>query len=931
MTYKTTIFFNYCFDKRRFQSFLHWFFRKNYPGQSQLLRFLEKLKFLGFHSATQAGFSISIEDLKIPYSKSVVLSNAENSVLEAEFQILAGNLTQIERYQRIIEIWNRTSENLKFQVLQTFQFSNLFNPVYLMAFSGARGNISQIRQLVGMRGLMANPLGQIIDFPIRSNFREGLTLTEYLISCSGARKGIVDTALRTAASGYLTRRLVDVAHHVIISQIDCQQYKSNYYSTNSINETHVFGIVLEDLYDRQKKILSLHQRLIGRVLAENILLPETPVIIGEKDKEISLSKSQEICNYRKKVLVRSPLTCQSSKFICQLCYGWNLAEGQLVSIGEAVGVLAAQAIGEPGTQLTMRTFHTGGVFTGILMDQIYAPFSGIIKYPSSYYGILIRTQQGKIAYLSKKKGRLFIVPELKTISMKLRQKFLSKITVKKKFNVPCLFDKTFKLEKKIRVFNSIHKKKLSKKYNFNQSELSFKIKNISRQIHFGFITNKSTIIFKNNLSKNQQNFYNNKILLCKLEKLISKLQTIRSFNKTWLNCIHQKQNNLNNYISNIYISNFLTHILKSYKSTNRSLMSLSRNSLAFKSSTKYCLEFHNSTLLYTRQGEKIVQKQLIAEIPYIDNEQSVENEQEILSSISGEIYFENFIFIEKTFHDFKTISKISEKFVQTMGEFWILFGQSFKNFLISKRLTLNFLRKMDLVDDVTPFTQICLESTNLLTETQFAKLDNFFLKQEQIQLFFLNFPKKQKHISTFKLENIQTNFYLQKHTQKIQINFLFFKKIGYLQLCKMNIQTLPSQTGITFIESNKIKKQNRTFIKNTTNLLNIKTWIIGLQGHSKYVYTYNKHFHMNLNLLIQKVTVQLKKPNLNIPKYFIHRIASVKTLKLKSNFFLSDSLLPSNNANKFFCDILSDIKQYRNLVIYDNFKGCFFMFSWKIR
>ena len=394
MKYKLTptIFFNHCFNKRRFNSFLHWFFKKSHNGHYRLLQFLEKIKLIGFHSATEAGFSISMEDLAIPESKSYVLLNAENQVFETDFHLKVGHLTALEHYQDTLEIWNRTSEKLKFQVVQSFKFSDFFNPVYFMAFSGARGNISQIRQLVGMRGLMADPQGQIVDFPIRSNFREGLTLIEYLISCSGARKGIVDTALRTAASGYLTRRLVDIAHHVVISQIDCHDSR---------------GIIIEDLYDdnQQKKILPLKQRLIGRILAETITYPSKS-IIGSKNQEISKKISQQICEIRQKVQIRSPLTCKSAKFICQFCYGWSLAEGQLVSIGEAVGILAAQSIGEPGTQLTMRTFHTGGIFTGILLDQTYAPFTGKIHYLFSCIGLLIRTEYGKIAYLTKNSGTL---------------------------------------------------------------------------------------------------------------------------------------------------------------------------------------------------------------------------------------------------------------------------------------------------------------------------------------------------------------------------------------------------------------------------------------------------------------------------------------------------------------------------------------------
>uniref|UniRef100_A0AB39U3S0 DNA-directed RNA polymerase n=1 Tax=Borodinellopsis insignis TaxID=3229915 RepID=A0AB39U3S0_9CHLO len=338
----------------------------------------------------------------------------------------------------------------------------------MMAFSGARGNISQVRQLVGMRGLMANPQGQIIDFPIRSNFREGLTLTEYIISSYGARKGIVDTALRTANAGYLTRRLVDVAQHVIISNFDCGTLR---------------GIFLTDMKEGNKTILSMQNRLVGRVLARDVyqfdtkdsvaewgidkLHPKslreglvgdfvnkspnffnknkvlqknnknsilwnnneplktkqrnhTGILIAERNEEISLDLAFEINksknykdhnvphNFDRKVFVRSPLTCETKKLICQLCYGWSLAQGNLVSIGEAVGVVAAQSIGEPGTQLTMRTFHTGGVFSGDVTEQIKAPFNGVVEYTEAIPGTLVRTPEGKIAFLTKSEGSFTI-------------------------------------------------------------------------------------------------------------------------------------------------------------------------------------------------------------------------------------------------------------------------------------------------------------------------------------------------------------------------------------------------------------------------------------------------------------------------------------------------------------------------------------------
>ncbi|RYX83797.1 hypothetical protein EON73_03685, partial [bacterium] len=264
---------------------------------------------------------------------------------------------------------------------------NTLNPVYMMAFSGARGNISQVRQLVGMRGLMADPQGQIISFPIRSNFREGLTLTEYVISCYGARKGVVDTALRTADSGYLTRRLVDVSQHVVVWTFDCK--------TDA-------GIHLTEMKEGKKVILSLKKRILGRVLAQEI------PTIAFRNQQISAQLAQQIVSLKEHVLVRSPLSCSVPNSVCQLCYGWSLSRGRIVSLGEAVGVIAAQSIGEPGTQLTMRTFHTGGVFSGDVIDDIRAPHDGLIRFLQPLLGQLIRTSHGKIAYLTRANGSFAI-------------------------------------------------------------------------------------------------------------------------------------------------------------------------------------------------------------------------------------------------------------------------------------------------------------------------------------------------------------------------------------------------------------------------------------------------------------------------------------------------------------------------------------------
>ena len=391
----STLFFNRCFDKTRLKYFILWFFNKY--GANETVKLVENLKNIGFQYATKTGISLGIDDLKIPLIKTENIEETEEKIKQIEVNYKKGNITEIERKQQFVEEWNFASDKLKTSVIKFFKATNIFNSIYMIAFSGARGNISQVRQLVGMRGLMVDPQGQVLEFPIRSNFREGLNLTEYIISCYGARKGVVDTALRTATSGYLTRRLVDVTQQVIIGKQNCK--------TNQ-------GIQFTSLIEGDRTLLPLKNRIVGRILLDDIF--ETHPIkkikkkIGIKNQEISSKLSLKITRSKKSIVLRSPLCCNSKNFICQLCYGWSLAHSTIVSIGEAVGVLAAQSIGEPGTQLTMRTFHTGGVFTGGFIDQICAPFNGKIEYLNAFQGKLIRTLNGQIGFLAKTKGRIQI-------------------------------------------------------------------------------------------------------------------------------------------------------------------------------------------------------------------------------------------------------------------------------------------------------------------------------------------------------------------------------------------------------------------------------------------------------------------------------------------------------------------------------------------
>jgi DNA-directed RNA polymerase subunit beta' len=319
-------------------------------GLETTVQMLDDLKDLGFLHATKAGISIGIDDLIVPDSKGDMVDGARESVIEVEKQYQDGAITDGERYNKIIDIWSDVTEKVSDEMFrkmaQQDETGLEFNPIYIMADSGARGSKQQIRQLAGMRGLMAKPSGEIIETPITANFREGLTVLQYFISTHGARKGLADTALKTADSGYLTRRLVDVAQDVIVSTLDC----------NTLD-----GIYVTSIIEGGEIIEPLRDRIVGRVSLENVKDPLTGETILGVNEEITETLAADIqAAGIEKVKIRSVLTCKAKRGVCVKCYGRNLATGQMVDLGEATGVIAAQSIGEPGTQLTMRTFHIGG-------------------------------------------------------------------------------------------------------------------------------------------------------------------------------------------------------------------------------------------------------------------------------------------------------------------------------------------------------------------------------------------------------------------------------------------------------------------------------------------------------------------------------------------------------------------------------------------
>src|SRR5690348_13084705 len=340
-------------------------------GLERTVDMLDALKILGFTYATRSGLSIGIDDLVIPGNKQQLVDNARNEVIKVEQQYLEGAITNGERYNKIIAVWSEVTEKIADEMFgemaEMDHTGKFFNPVYVMADSGARGSKQQIRQLAGMRGLMAKPSGEIIETPITSNFREGLTVQQYFISTHGARKGLADTALKTADSGYLTRRLVDVAQDVIISEDDCGTLD---------------GIEARAIVESGEIIEPLRDRIVGRVTLERIADPFTNEAIVDINGEIDEERASDIQEAGiEKVRIRSVLTCAARRGVCKRCYGRDLATGRLVELGQAVGVIAAQSIGEPGTQLTMRTFHIGGTASRVSeQNTLDARHAGTARY-----------------------------------------------------------------------------------------------------------------------------------------------------------------------------------------------------------------------------------------------------------------------------------------------------------------------------------------------------------------------------------------------------------------------------------------------------------------------------------------------------------------------------------------------------------------------
>nr|ACQ90800.1 beta'' subunit of RNA polymerase [Neglectella solitaria] len=819
------IFFNRSFEKNRLKALVLW--NLSQSKEKNTIDLLEKLKQIGFSFATYAGVSLSIDDLKIPPNKGELLVESQKALNLSKKEYEKGNITAVESFQQIIDLWYRTSEVLKQNVIQHFRSTDILNPVYMMAFSGARGNISQVRQLVGMRGLMADPQGQILDFPIRSNFREGLTLTEYIISCYGARKGLVDTALRTANAGYLTRRLVDVAQHIIIRETNCK------------TDT---GIFLTDMKDGNKTKVQLQKRLVGRVLGEDI------ESIAKKNQDIYPLLAFKIVEKRNKVCVRSPLTCKTKKPICQLCYGWSLAYGKLVSKGEAVGVLAAQSIGEPGTQLTMRTFHTGGVFSGDVIEEIKAPFNGVINYENPLQGTLIRTLYGKIAFLTKNKGNFsisdnkitnkFSIPlstilfarQKETVYKKqLLAEYSSTFTkktkgIKEKYNITSNFEGQVYFENVLLLIT------VGKKGDITKTALRLgSIWVVSGNIYQSIIPSK--LFIKANDLVNTNSILDQSILLSPYDGFLKsnnlKEKTIKKF-KNDLNKDLNKTEALKNF--------FNTNIQKNKKFQQKKIQDF------FLSSPLLVLSIKN--INYKKFGYFLSLYNLFS--------------YKVLLSISLNNNFTNLkkinfqFFHEKKINEFIFFEKQNITNFLLEGEF---FSLSEKNFIFKRKENLNlFFLSSKEKKTLTNKTFYRIIQTN--QQTKKIHLFEYLFYEKNI-----NFFKKQKNNLNHKIKNLIKNIFLFLIINKKKYTFIKKNQFKFINLPTLNKKYNQIKRKKNFFLKNQIqlnffKKKKRTYKtikKNSLFKLKIKLGWLFLEKRTKVFIVKNQTLLLPGQVLSKKI------------------------------------------------------------------------------
>ena len=823
---KDYIYQNTLISKKQLKQLLAWSFTEY--NSMQACSLADELKYLGFKYASQAGISISIEDLSVPLAKNKMLETAQQEIRNAEKIYLKGKITDVERFQKIIDTWSITSESLKDEVVSYFKNYDPLNSVYIMAFSGARGNLSQVRQLVGMRGLMSDPSGEILQLPIKKNFREGLTITDYLMSGYGARKGIVDTALKTANSGYLTRRLIDVAQDIIIRERDC-------------NTSH--SCVIFNLKKNNQVVKSMYNELLGRVLTKPIYAPKTSELIAEKDVQITSDLIQTFKNLKiEKFYIRSPLTCNLYRSICQKCYGWDLANENLVDIGEAVGIIAGQSIGEPGTQLTMRTFHTGGIFTSDVRQQIVSSINGIIKFSKILKTITLRTNRGEDVVLTKNSGSLLIIPE--NINEKLVQLEVLPNTI--------LFNKNNQYVKKGTILGELAN---------TQKQLRTEVKPI--------LSTNSGEVFMPKL-RNKVNFINKNKLLWILSG-----EVYQAPYNSFLNFYTNHKINKNSYIFRTKLINQYPGFVKSinnkkdlfkqlfeistknYSLSNANLTKLKNNLV----SKNYCLTFNNQNycLNLKKDNSKLYLNKVFNEHfgSLITNN--------FTTQIGGIPYYDQQI-KQKLFRTTNLISYFERINDLKIGSEWNTFLFS-NSKIITKPITVNSGSIIWLPEEIYKVnvdrSLVFVEHGSFICKN-FELIPGLFSKTEGIVVI----TQKGNIVQEI---SIKSGVVYQGKNFKNFANKIFYPgetifdniKISKPSLCQHIVGKFKNQLLIRPLDIYEVPKTkciNKLFNKNheLINLLNLKT-------SSQYLYKSNQKIKSaeNLNLVTQILDFNIKNSNKN--------------------------------------------------------------------
>jgi len=918
---------NNLIGKKQLRQLLAWSFT-NYDSM-KACALADELKYLGFKYASQAGISISIEDLKIPFVKNLMLEKANQEIINAEKIYWKGKITEVERFQKIIDTWSLTSESLKEQVIYYFKNYDPLNSVYIMAFSGARGNLSQVRQLVGMRGLMSDPSGEIMNLPIKKNFREGLTITDYLMSGYGARKGIVDTALKTANSGYLTRRLIDVGQDILIREKDCLTKHS-----------FLFSI---DNPDSKRKAL-VYDKILGRILNKPIYDSITNKLIAQSNTQITPQliekfKESSIPNF----YIRSPLTCNLYRAICQKCYGWDLANENLVDIGEAIGILAGQSIGEPGTQLTMRTFHTGGIFTSEARQQIISPVNGIIRFYKILKTVLLRTNRGEDVLITKNSGSIILIPENKTkdlvqieilrntILFPKNNQYVSKdtvigelININKQIKTeikPILSDNCGeifipRLKKKVNLFNTNNNKLIW--------ILSGQLYNSPRNSFINFYAdyklNRKSYIFRTKLInhyggsvefiKNKQNLY---------QRLIRIINDKYSFINSSLQALTNNSQQ-NNYLLNL---ENLKYLLKIQVKNSKFYLQLTRNkqigtlvSNTFRTLTCGTLYYDHQNLIQSNQKNNIIPylnrtnsftkyESLISHrtITWLGEEvHKVNCEPHILLVEHGDFISEGFELIPGLFSKTSGIIIIRQKnsFVQTISikSGLVYEGKNFKN--ISKKL----YYPGEIILSIIPVKKLSF-CEQIVTKNSEQLL---VCPIEIYELSQLNLEQSNRQNRLNKYSNIQLEskiFYSYKSNQRIKgtkslnlvSNALNFKSDILLnQNTNIELFTNQKTKAIDFRVSEKVKLNN--YILPNLRYKSIESCF--LIQPNQFIDCYNILGYLEATILNSLEIVQLKVKNKDTKQILLISNKDCSIIKKDQfpNKKLNDFIVNSKNVNE---------------------------------